>query len=56
MRRIVCGLVTAALVSLALGCSSDKDRGINSNKEKPREPKGGAHLLKPAPAPAEPDA
>ena len=38
--------LSALVAVLALGCSSDKDKGINSNKEKPKEPKAGAKPLK----------
>jgi hypothetical protein len=29
-------LLVAALLFVASGCGSDRDRGINSNKDKPR--------------------
>jgi hypothetical protein len=36
MRKVLLCLLAALLFAPALGCGGDKDKGINSNKDKPR--------------------
>jgi hypothetical protein len=42
MKKLLALILTAALPFASLGCGvSDKDKGINSNKDMPRTAKGG---------------
>jgi hypothetical protein len=38
MKRLTVLLLAALLSSLLAGCNSDKDKGVNKNKDLPRQP------------------